>query len=226
MKYFIPDSPLPECTVCRNTRVLMFNDTAYQCRCVSRGIPLLKTLDTNIGRMYTNVVLDTLTAMDDEQARLLNYAERFVNWWEPSRKGLYLWSKNTGNGKSLIASAILNKIGAPSQAIEASVLWDAMRSTYESEESIKRYLNVAMYTPALLLDDLGMGNTEKADEWLTDILNARITRGLLTIITSNLHPSQLPKASERAISRILAHTHPLHVKNETDWRVQLSGYIQ
>ena len=222
MKYFIPDAELPKCTVCRNTRVLVFNNNAYQCRCVIRGVPLMKTLDTSIGRMYSGISLNTLTAMDDEQQKLLNYAERFVNWWDAGRKGLYLWSENTGNGKSLVAGAILNKIGLPSQAIEASVLWDAMRSTYESEESIKRYMNVACFTPALLLDDLGMSNTEKADEWLTDILNARIARGLLTIITSNMHPSSIPKASARAISRIMAHTHPIHVKNVTDWRVNLS----
>ena len=59
----------------------------------------MKTLDTSIGRMYSGVSLDTLTAMDDEQQKLLNYAERFVNWWESGRKGLYLWSENTGNGK-------------------------------------------------------------------------------------------------------------------------------
>lgn len=219
---YIQDAPLPDCSVCRNTRILVFDDRAFQCHCVKTGLPLLKSLDTTIGRMYTNVVLDTLTPMDDSQQKLLHMAERFVATWSKGRKGLYLWSENTGNGKSLIASAIVNKIGLPSQAIEASVLWDAMRSTYDSDEPIKRYLNVAMHTPSLLLDDLGMGQTDKADEWLTDILNARMTAGALTIITSNLHPSSLPKASARAVSRIMAHCHPIQVKNETDWRVKLS----
>jgi DNA replication protein DnaC len=76
-----------------------------------------------------------------------------------------------------------------------------------------------------MLDDLGMGNTEKSDEWLTDILNARIEKGLLTIITSNLHPTQLKNASDRCISRIMSHTHPLEVKNVTDWRVKLKPYM-
>ena len=222
MTAYIPDSMLPDCPYCRNTRALVVGDYAVQCRCVTRGTPLLRFLDTTIGKMYTTASLDVLTPMDDDQATMLGYAERFIKWWSKGQKGLYLWSAQTGNGKSLIASAILNKIGLPSQAIEASVLWDAMRSTYESEESLKRYFNAIAYVPALLLDDLGMSNTEKTDEWLTDILNARIERGALTIITSNLHPSELKKASPRAISRLMAHCHPINTKSGTDWRVRLS----
>jgi len=169
--------------------------------------------------------VDTLTGKDEAQMQLLAHAERFVKWWEAGKKGLYLWSKHTGNGKSLVASAIINKIGEPSQAIEASVLWDALRSCYDSNESQLRYLRVASYVPALLLDDLGMGNSEKSDEWLTDILNARIEKGLLTIITSNLHPSELKNVSDRCVSRLTAHAHPLEVKNKTDWRVNLKPYM-
>jgi len=222
MTQYISDAPLPDCTVCRNVRFVMIGENCVQCRCITRGTPLLKFLNTTIGKFYTTANIDTLTAMDDEQAKMLGYAERFINWWEPHKKGLYLWSIQTGNGKSLISAGILNKLALPSQAIEASILWDAMRSTYDSDESLKRYFNAIAYVPALLLDDLGMSNTEKTDEWLTDILNARIERGALTIVTSNLHPSELKKASPRAVSRLMAHCHPINIKSKIDWRVSLS----
>ena len=225
MTHYIKDAQLPDCTLCKNTRVKMVGEVAYRCPCTKRGTPLLRFLDTTVGRMYHSANLDTLTGLDDHQTKLLQHADKFVKWWEPSRKGLYLWSENTGNGKSLIAAAILNKIGLPSQAIEASVLWDAMRSCYDSDEPQQRYMNVASFVPALLLDDLGMGSSEKTDEWLTDILNARIEKGLLTIITSNLHPSKIKAVSDRCLSRILAHTHPLQVKNTRDWRVALKPYM-
>jgi DNA replication protein DnaC len=226
MTHYLKDATLPDCPLCRNTRIKTALGVAYQCPCTKRGTPLLRFLDTTIGRMYHSANLDTLTGMDDEQNALLKHAERFVKWWEPHKKGLYLWSSNTGNGKSLIASAMMNKIDLPSQAIEASVLWDAMRSCYDSNEPQQRYMNVASYVPALLLDDLGMGSTEKSDEWLTDILNARIEKGLLTIITSNIHPSKIKAVSDRCVSRLLAHTHPLQVKNTRDWRVALKPYME
>jgi len=226
MRHYIKDSVLPECTYCKNTRIRVFDENIYQCPCTKRGTPLLRFLDTTVGRMYHSANLDTLTGMDDAQVQLLDHANRFVKWWENGKKGLYLWSPNTGNGKSLIGSAIMNKIGLSSQAIEASILWDALRSCYDSDEPQARYIKVASYVPALLLDDLGMGNTEKSDEWLTDILNARIEKGLLTIITSNLHPTKLKNVSDRCASRLMAHTHPLEVKNKTDWRVALKPYME
>lgn len=225
MTHFIKDSTLPDCRYCKNTRIIHGGDSVYQCQCSRRGVPLMRFFDTTIGRMYYGANLNAITPMDAQQEQLIGHAQRFVNWYESGKKGLYLWSKQAGNGKSLIASAIINAIGLPSQAIEASQLWDALRSCYDSDEPQARYMNVAMYVPALLLDDLGMGHTDKSDEWLTDILNARIEKGLLTIITSNLHPTQLKNASDRCMSRIMSHTHPLEVRNATDWRVKLKPYM-
>lgn len=222
---YIKDSTLPDCVVCKNSRVLPYADGVVQCGCTKRGRPLMRFLDTTVGQANTDVRLGSITPMDDPQVRSIEKMRSFVKWWDYGKSGLYLWSKSSGNGKTLLASATMNEMKMPSQAIEASVLWDALRSCYESGESQKRYLNVAMYTPALLLDDLGMGSTDKSDEWLTDILNARMSRGLLTIITSNFHPSQLPKASDRLVSRLQAHTHPMNLTAETDYRVQLSRSI-
>lgn len=225
MTHYIKDSILPDCPFCRNKRIRVFEEQVYQCPCTRKGTPLLRFLDTTVGRMYHSATLDTLTGMDDAQNELLEHAQRFVKWWDTGKKGLYLWSPNTGNGKSLIGSAMVNAINRPSQAIEASILWDALRSCYDSDEPQQRYLNVACYVPALFLDDLGMGGTEKTDEWLTDILNARIEKGLLTIITSNVHPTKLKAVSDRCVSRLLAHCHPLEVKNTKDWRVALKPYM-
>lgn len=225
MTRYIKDSALPDCYHCKNTRILHGGESVYQCQCSKKGVPLMRFLDTTIGRMYHGASLGALVPMDAPQTQLIGHAKRFVEWYGSGKKGLYLWSKQAGNGKSLVASAIVNAIGLPSQAIEASQLWDALRSCYDSNEPQARYMNVVMYVPALMLDDLGMGNTEKSDEWLTDILNARIEKGLLTIITSNLHPTQLKNASDRCISRIMSHTHPLEVKNVTDWRVKLKPYM-
>lgn len=225
MTNFIKDAQLPDCTLCKNSRVLVYGDSVAQCGCARRGKPLMRFLETTVGMEFSDTNFHTITPMDDLQAKSLKRLSDFIKWWEPSKAGLYLWSASTGNGKTMLAAGVINELKLASQAIEASVLWDALRSCYDSGEPQKRYLNVAMYTPALLLDDLGMGNTEKADEWLTDILNARIARGLLTIITSNIHPSNLPKASQRAISRIMAHTHPLRLVSETDWRVKLSHHL-
>jgi len=87
MTAYIPDSMLPDCPYCRNTRALVVGDYAVQCRCVTRGTPLLRFLDTTIGKMYTTASLDVLTPMDDDQATMLGYAERFIKWWGKGQKG-------------------------------------------------------------------------------------------------------------------------------------------
>lgn len=219
---YIKNSTLPDCPVCKNTRVLSYPDGVVQCQCAKRGRNLLRFLETTVGLAYEKTKLSQIVPMDDSQIGSIEALKRFAGWWEPNKSGLYLWSKSTGNGKTMLGAGVLNEMKITSQAIEASVLWDALRSCYDSDEPQKRYLNVVMYTPALLLDDLGMGNTDKSDEWLTDILNARMSRGLLTIITSNYHPTQLPKASARLISRLQAHTHPMNLSNDKDYRVQIA----
>ena len=113
MTHFIKDSALPDCRYCKNTRIIHGGDLVYQCQCSRKGVPLMRFFDTTIGRMYHGANLNAMTPMDAQQEQLIGHAQRFVNWYESGKKGLYLWSKQAGNDKSLIASAIINAIGLP-----------------------------------------------------------------------------------------------------------------
>jgi DNA replication protein DnaC len=221
MTQFLKDAKLNDCSLCANSRVVADAEGFRACSCVKVGRALQCKFETVVAQQYEDVKLSQIRAMSEDQKKLLNIANRFVAHWQSSdaSSGLYLYSKNPGSGKTLVACAIANELALASQAIEANVYFNALRSCYDSSEPQSRYVNAIASVPVLVLDDLGVGMTDKSDEWLLDVLNARTMRKLCTIITSNHAPDELPKLEARTLSRLASHCHPIKVPDATDFRI-------
>ena len=120
-------------------------------------------------------------------------------------RGLYIYSRTAGNGKTFLASCICTELYLrhqliPIYVLEANLLDRLKAVVSDAQISPRRQL---MEAPVLFIDD--MWSKESGREWLNDelftIIDYRYTRNLPTIITSNI-PLDSPKIDRRIASRI------------------------
>ena len=142
--------------------------------------------------------------------KLKDYLDNVVDRVE-NGDSLYIYSENTGNGKTTWSSKIMNqyirKVVAKSDLehevlyLNVSLFVEAMRNQYtEYSEDIARLREEAMHCKLLILDDIGAERpSEYVCERLYDLINHRYTNMLATIYTSNLTPFEL---GDRLGSRI------------------------
>jgi DNA replication protein DnaC len=131
---------------------------------------------------------------------------------EPADKGI-IFSGAPGVGKTHLAAAIMNyKLAQGTEAIFCTVpeLLSDIRRVIKSDQETSELMELVKNTEFLTLDDLG---AEKTTEWVAEqlfvILNARLVRNKLTVITTNFQkPSELIEklgggiTGQRIVSRI------------------------
>lgn len=131
-------------------------------------------------------------------------------------KGLYIWGKSTGNGKTSWACKIMShyfrKIafdtGLENEGLYIflpTFLEDLRNSFDDMDPDFEQVLSMLKCCKLLIIDDVG---TERVTEWvrerLVSIINIRVGAGLATIYTSNLSPEELlEKLGDRVSSRVL-----------------------
>lgn len=142
--------------------------------------------------------------------KLKDYLDNVVDRVE-NGDSLYIYSENTGNGKTTWSSKIMNqyirKVVAKSDLehevlyLNVSLFVEAMRNQYtDYSDDIARLREEAMHCKLLILDDIGAERpSEYVCERLYDLINHRYTNMLATIYTSNLTPFEL---GDRLGSRI------------------------
>jgi DNA replication protein DnaC len=150
------------------------------------------------------------------------YVKTFIRQFEASGeriKSLYLYSQNSGTGKTTTAIGCLNSylithyIGSLQRGIkqldrpvfflevaEFQNLYNAFNRNKVPEEIAElaaekyyRWMKCAQETPFVVLDDVGTrSSTEGFRGDLHSIINARVTNQLPTVYTSNVPISELP----------------------------------
>lgn len=120
-----------------------------------------------------------------------------------SGESLYIYSENTGNGKTTWSSKIMNQFIRKSVVkstldndvlyLNVSLFVEGMRGQYsEYSEEMASLRERAMTCKLLILDDIGAERpSEYVCERLYDLINHRYTNMLSTIYTSNLTPFEL-----------------------------------
>lgn len=124
---------------------------------------------------------------------------------ETDIKGIYIYSKTGGNGKTFLASCIcfemFNKHHLmPLYIRENSLLEELKKTVSDSQLSPRENLKRAQI---LFIDDLWSRKTGRdwVDDELFDIIDYRYTQKLPTIITSNV-PLSSPEINKRIASRL------------------------
>ena len=152
-----------------------------------------------------------------QQEGVKAFIEQF-DVWEKKNTGLYIWSKTKGSGKTLLASCIcnelMNKKAIRTRFVSASELIDIAQSgdKNSSDEYKRNPMKLLHECKFLVIDDLGQKNI--GGEWLEDILfkllDDRMVRSRMTMITSNLPIEELP-FNERITDRINKLCYPFHL---------------
>ena len=151
------------------------------------------------------------------------FAEKFHEFKDQG-KGLYLYSKTTGSGKSRLAVSIANDI---IRRFDINVLYissanmlNELKNTFDNKNGIRELdiLNYYGNVEVLIIDDFGV---EKASDWsesiFTQILEERMNNKKVTILTSNLSVEELSGKypAGRIQSRIEKITFPLAMPEES-----------
>ena len=107
-------------------------------------------------------------------------------------RGTYLWGL-PGRGKTYAAAAAVRlavERGKRAKLVTAKGLLDAVKAEFDGGE--RGTLERASWCDLLALDDLGVERpTEWAMETLTGLIDARVSTGLPTIVTSNYSLGEL-----------------------------------
>lgn len=126
--------------------------------------------------------------------------------WCKEGKGLYLWSKTSGSGKTFIACCISKSVmmrhDIKMRFITAPDYFALLAERMKQERGDFDKTQVYRTCTLLVLDDLG---TTPNKEWyemeLFKLIDARMSNGLITIFTSNI-PMTSMKCNDRIIDRI------------------------
>lgn len=195
---------------------------ARNCKCVKQTIieaKITKTLKfANIPHEFEGVKVDDFNCTIYTTSNAINIATAarkitknyILNFeqFKETGKGLYYYSKEKGSGKTMLALALgnvlINMYKMNVKFVTTPDLFAEIKRTYDKTSEFKEseLLDSLKSVQVLILDDIG---TEKQGGWVNEILyqilNTRMTSGLITIFTSNVHMSQL-KHDDRIKSRI------------------------
>ena len=227
-----PNEKTPVCPKCNNTGLIMklyneqyqedkngVHEYYFPCECVKTD---QSTLIKN-NKKYSSVPEKFKNAtFDDFNSQIytnLNHRERAEYCKQMSKKfcdniekvvqkgkGLYIYSKSRGSGKSMLASIICNTLntkGYRTKFASASDIVSEISESWNSKEISERSVIERYTSPQILiLDDIGVRNGDWVDERFFMVIDARYRENKTTIFTSNYEVQGLPFKDLRIIDRI------------------------
>lgn len=143
--------------------------------------------------------------MDRLKKLIWNFFEKYPEW-EAAGKGLYLWSKTPGSGKTFLSCCVgrstMMKHDLKMRFVTAPDYLAAVGESYKRQQGTEDLSEKYRTCDLLIFDDLG---AQRAGDWqeqeIFRIVNERLGERKITIFTSNMPPEQLNVGS-RTIDRI------------------------
>lgn len=203
----------------------------------------------NIPKQYRNALIKDSVVRESEPqlyASLDRYVKSFAKQFEGKQlKGLYLYSPNSGNGKTTTACALLNEfivrhyVGSIKRGLQPSLQpayffdvneWQTLYTEFNrpkvpvhiAEAAAEEYYNrerIARVVPFLVMDDLGVREdvTEGFRSDLHRLVNTRNQSELPTVYTSNVPLQELERifGEKRLVDRIRDMTEVLRFTGES-----------
>lgn len=136
----------------------------------------------------------------------ISFFQQFLKW-QGAGKGLYLWSKTPGSGKTFlaccIAKSVMLKYDLQMRFITAPDYIAAVGDSYKRERGEMDASQVYRECGLLVLDDIGaQADKEWQRQEMFRLVNTRMTNGLVTIFTSNMPVEEL-NVDDRTKDRII-----------------------
>ena len=139
--------------------------------------------------------------------------------WRDENRGLYLWSKTAGSGKTYLSCCIGKSIMMRTQCrmrfISAPDYLNKVAESYNRDKSLPDPSQIYRECDVLILDDIGV---QISKEWqmqeLFRLIDTRVTKQRVTIYTSNYDPEKL-NVDDRIKTRIAKTTMVIHMPEKS-----------
>ena len=172
-------------------------------------IPLDLRLDSFDWSLYEGNIV--------QEQRIVRMMVDHYDEMEREGRGLYIWSRTRGTGKTFLASAILGELAeryeVRSCMVPVSTLLSMIKNKRDDgQDPLQRLVSFRL----LVLDDIGQKRT--GENWLNDVvyelLNERNRRNRVTLFTSNV-PIQELGMDDRITDRIYEKAFQIHLPEES-----------
>lgn len=152
------------------------------------------------------------------RAILMTFINKYEKW-EAESKGLYLWSKTPGSGKTFLACCLAKSVrirtGKNLRFVTAPDYISMVGESYNRPKGSPDLSAIYRECDLLILDDIG---TQISNEWqqqeMFRLIDARLNKGLVTIFTSNSKIDGL-KLEDRTKNRIQKSVIVVHMPEES-----------
>ena len=143
-----------------------------------------------------------------------NYQE-----WEKAGKGLYIWSKTPGSGKTFLAcclaKSLMVKYDKQMRFVTATDYINAVGDSYKRERGSEDESEIFRTCSILVLDDIGaQADKDWQRQEMFRLVNQRMADGNITIYTSNMSANSL-NVDERTKDRIIKQSIVLQMPEES-----------
>lgn len=188
-------------------KMIQFAKPCERCKGRLRGEDFTRTppqfRDADIGKFNFEIYSSNMEKMKRLAMSVVNDFKK----WETAGRGLFLWSKTPGSGKTFlaccIAKSLMIKYDLQMRFITApdyiSAVGDSYKRTYGELDESEVFRNCKI----LIMDDIG---SQQSKEWqqqeLFRIINKRLSEGNITFYTANMPPEKL-NLEDRTIDRII-----------------------
>ena len=246
MQYSGPDGERPaeseerayRCPACKDREYIFHKgDDGYDfvtpCKCLEIKMMERKLKFANIPKEFKGYTVESFdvglyTSPDAreraEMAKVLctNYVKEFLSISEDG-KGLYMYSRTKGSGKTRMAASIANDVisryGISAKFATTLQILDEIKKTWHDkpgeDSGEQKFLTDIIHVPVLVIDDIGV---ERPTEWVNEkfyaILNGRMVQKQVTIFTSNGEMEKL-LFDDRIINRIMKMALPVPFPDES-----------
>ncbi len=143
-----------------------------------------------------------------------NYLE-----WEKAGKGLYIWSKMPGSGKTFLAcclaKTLMIKYDRQMRFVTATDYFNAVGNSYNRERGMIDESAIFRTCVILVFDDIGaQADKDWQRQEIFRLSDSRMKNGNITIYTSNMNPGSL-NVDERTKDRIIKQSIVLQMPEES-----------
>lgn len=193
------------------------NGSLKECRLVFANIPA-EFKDLTINSFKTDIYVFQEFEATQAKKACANYINDFYDM-KAIGKGLYLYSKTKGSGKTRmavsIANAIINHKNTSARFTTSIRIIEEITRTFYDEEADKNILRDLQTIDVLVIDDIGTERQKPfVNEKFYSILNERLINKRVTIFTSNSAVEDL-EIDDRIVNRIQAMAIPIKFPEES-----------